>query len=216
MLAEALLIAVTGAVLSLVANSLSPRGLSLRRDYFGRSSAPSPRAATNALPAARTTPAPAASSLAASSTNTPTAPPAEYAELKQRLDSRGISLVDGETAEKLYHDPQYQQELIVFVDARDDHHYAEGHIPGAFQFDRYYPERYLPTVLPACLTASRIVVYCTGGKCEDSEFAAITLVESGIPAQSTSVYGGGMTDWLARKLPVESGPRKSGAIRENP
>jgi rhodanese-related sulfurtransferase len=68
-------------------------------------------------------------------------------------------------------------------------------------------------VLPACLAAQKIVVYCTGGKCEDSEFAAGTLLEAGIPAAKISVYIGGITEWTAAKLPLETGTRKSGMLK---
>jgi rhodanese-related sulfurtransferase len=199
-LCEAAILAVAGIGLALLANQLSPRGLSLKRDYFARAPAPS----------------------AKSSPETMAPPPSDShklshggdAGLEERLRSKGLNPTTTKEAEQLFRDPQYEQELIVFVDARDDRHYQEGHIPGAYQFDRYYPEKYLPAVLPACLAAARVVVYCTGGKCEDSEFAATTLVEAGVPAGQISVYLDGITDWLAQKLPVETGARKSGTLRE--
>jgi hypothetical protein len=61
----------------------------------------------------------------------------------------GIATITSAQALAWFRDPQYQQELIVFVDARDSKHYEQGHIPGAFEFDRYYPEKHLFTVLPA-------------------------------------------------------------------
>ena len=103
--------------------------------------------------------------------------------------------------------------LFVFIDARDDRHYEEGHVPGAYQFDRYYPEKHLPAVLPACLTAMKVVVYCTGGSCEDSEFAALALKEAGVPQDRLLVYAGGMTEWGANGWPVEAGERQSGNLQ---
>ncbi|HEV8540788.1 MAG TPA: rhodanese-like domain-containing protein [Verrucomicrobiae bacterium] len=105
--------------------------------------------------------------------------------------------------------------MIILIDARDDRHYSEGHIPGAFQFDRYYPEKYLPQLLPSALAAEQIVVYCNGGTCEDSEFAALALKEAGIPAQKISIYAGGMTDWRASHRSIELNGRKSGALRQS-
>jgi rhodanese-related sulfurtransferase len=113
----------------------------------------------------------------------------------------------------LYQDPPRAQELIVFVDARDDSRYQEGHVPGAYPFDRYYPENQLPGVLPPCQMAEVIVVYCGGGDCDDSEFAAVALRDAGIPAERLGVYAGGMTEWVAQGLPVEIGPRGSGNIQ---
>jgi rhodanese-related sulfurtransferase len=117
---------------------------------------------------------------------------------------------------RLFRDPRYDQNLVVFIDARDDAHYAAGHIPGAHQFNHYRPEQYLPNVLPFCLGAMQIVVYCTGGQCEDSEFAALMLRDAGIPAASLFVYPGGMNEWTSLNLPVELGPRRSGQFKPGP
>jgi rhodanese-related sulfurtransferase len=192
---ETVVLLVAGFALALLANQFSPRGLSLKRDYFPR---------TMASPVvSRTT-----STNQASST-------IQTNEAAARIAARGLGVIGTDEVEKLFHDPQYEQELIVFIDARDDVHYQKGHIPGAYQFDRYYPEKYLPMVLPACLSASKIVVYCTGGHCEDSEFAAVTLIEAGIPTQKISIYLGGITDWVAKKKTVEEGDRKSGILKGN-
>ena len=190
---EAVVLLFGGFALALLANQLSPRGLSLKRDYF-------PRVAVS--------PAPPASN----GTNQPNSTN-QISEVAARLVALGLGVIDTAEVEKLFHDPQYEQELIVFIDARDDAHYSKSHIPGAYQFDRYYPDKYLPLVLPACLAASRIVVYCTGGHCEDSEFAAGTLTEAGIPPQKISVYLGGITEWLAQNKVVEVGDRKSGIVK---
>ena len=112
----------------------------------------------------------------------------------------------------LFHDPRFEQGLVVFIDARNDQHYLEGHIPGAYQLDHFYPERYLATVLPVCQTAEQILVYCNGGACDDSLQTAIFLRDAGIPKERLFVYGGGMTEWMAKGLPVETGPRKSGNL----
>jgi rhodanese-related sulfurtransferase len=193
---EASFLVAAGLIFSLAANALSPRGLSLARDYF-KLSAPlgTPARATNTSVSAPATAAP-------------------EDEVGKRIQERGLAVIDRAGVETLFHDPQYEQEAIIFIDARDDRHYEQGHIPGAYQFDRYYPERYLPVVLPACQNASRIVVYCTGGKCEDSEFAAGALVEAGIPADRIAVYIGGIADWTELKRPIELGPRKSGLLKE--
>ncbi len=182
-LREALVIGALGLTMASVANLVSPRGLSLARDYF---------------PAKAGTDSPA---------------PSRPGALPARLARHGLGLVDGLQARKLFDDPRYEQERILFIDARDDRHYQEGHVPGAYQFDRYYPERHLPALLPGCLAAETIVVYCTGGTCEDSEFAALTLTEAGLPPARLLVYAGGMTEWASFGWPVETGARKSGLLR---
>jgi rhodanese-related sulfurtransferase len=58
----------------------------------------------------------------------------------------------------------------------------------------------------------KVVVYCSGGECEDSEFAAIMLRDAGVPRDILFVYAGGILEWKATGLPVETGARLSGEI----
>jgi rhodanese-related sulfurtransferase len=197
-LIEALVVSALGLALALLANWVSPRGLSFARNYF-------PATAKGRIPASSNV------TVAAQSSN-----PASHASpetVAARLREKGLQPIDGEEALRLFRDPQYEQELIVFVDARNDQHYQEGHIPSAHQFDRYYPEKYLGAVLPACLNAVKVMVYCTGGDCEDSEFAALALKDAGVPQERLLVYAEGITEWAAKGRPVEVGERKSGNTR---
>jgi len=191
---EALLVAVIGAAVSFAANALSPRGLALTRDFFG----PATRPGTNIV---HGTNAPAGAG-----TNS-------LALLAARLESKGVRLANSNQVVALFRDPRFEQSLVVFVDSREDSHYQEGHIPGAYQLDYYRPENYLPTVLPICQIAEEIVIYCNGGDCEDSEFTANLLLSAGIPKEKLLVYAGGMTEWTTNGLPVEIGVRQSGQIR---
>lgn len=195
-LLEAILVAAVGAALSFAANALSPRGLKLTRDFFG--------AQSNGT----ITPIQATNNPAIGSTNA-------LELLKQRLEAKGLQLVDSNRVAALFRDPRVEQGLVIFIDAREDAHYQEGHIPGAYQLDYYRPENYLPTVLPVCQIAQEIVVYCNGGNCEDSEFAANFLLAGGISKEKLLVYAGGMTEWATNRLPVEIGPRQSGQILNN-
>jgi rhodanese-related sulfurtransferase len=194
---ETLLVVAFGLVLALAANALSPRGLKLSRNYFP--DAGNPRlvesASTNAIIPSATPPA--------------TNPSGSVA---QRLQQRGLQLVASNEVTELFRDPRYEQGLVIFIDARDDQHYAAGHIPGAWQFYHYRPEAYLATVLPACTTALKVVVYCNGGECEDSEFAAIMLRDAGVPREALFIYAGGIAEWKANGLPVETGVRGSGQL----
>ena len=196
-LLEGVVVALAGALFGFAANAISPRGLVLTRNYFpGTARSPLPTAtATQLVPGT-------------GDTNVTVASPAKL--LATRLEAKGLQLVDSNQVAQLFRDPRYEQELVVFIDARDDPHYQAGHIPGAYQFDHYRAENYLATVLPVCQSAEEIVVYCTGGDCEDSEFTALTLGDSGIPKERLLVYGGGMTEWTTNGLPVEIGGRKSG------
>jgi rhodanese-related sulfurtransferase len=114
----------------------------------------------------------------------------------------------------LFRDPRYSQGLVVFLDARDDKHYQAGHIPAAYQFNHYRLQDHVQEVLPACQVAQQIVVYCNGGECEDSEFAAADLIQLGIANEKITVYGGGLTEWNKQGMAIETGPRGSGNIVE--
>lgn len=193
--------AVVGTAFALLANFVSPRSLGLATNYFPASPPGSHAAPIDIQSVENNSPTNAAPI-------TPTESPATA-----QLKANGLQLIAGEQAEKLFHDPRYQQELIVFIDARDDQNYQAGHIPGACQFDHYHPETYLAAALTACEAAEQIVVYCHGGDCEDSEFAAIALRDAGIANQKLFVYAGGITDWITRQLPVEIGARNSGQLK---
>jgi rhodanese-related sulfurtransferase len=134
--------------------------------------------------------------------------------VEAKLQAEGLQFADAEQAARFFGDPKRAQELVVFVDARDDDHYQAGHIPGAYQLDHYHPEKYLSTVLPACQSAETIVVYCKGGSCEDSEQTALFLRDSGISKNNLYVYTGGFDEWNLRKQPIELGQRNSGQMQE--
>ena len=193
---EAVLVTVIGIAFAFAANQISPRGLALARNYFPTG--------TNDL--VRTVVSPAASgSVTGTNPAALTSPQLLAAQMKQK----GLQLIDGHRAAQLFHDSHPQPGDIVFIDARDAEHYQEGHIPGAYEFDPYHPEKYFPVVLPVCRAAEQIVVYCNGGNCDDSETAALLLRDMGIPNQKLFVYGGGITEWTNNHLPVETGARNS-------
>lgn len=216
-LAEAAGVVAVGLLLALAANQLSPRGLSLRRDYFPAAASPgspAPQPATDRSSPAPSLPAPAPGAGTVPATNHSADATGGVPEaLRARLAARGLSAVSFDEVRTLYDDPRRVQDLVVFVDARNDAHYREGHVPGAYPFDHYYPDKYLPALLPVCEHAEQIVVYCTGGDCEDSEFAATALKDTGVPAERLKVYVGGIDEWQARGMPVETGTRGSGELR---
>ena len=195
-LLEAVFVVAVGAVFAFAANRVSPRGLTLTRNYFPEGTGLIPRAT---LPHN------------AAGTNARPVDPEQL--LAAELKEKGLQLADASQAVQLFHDPRFKQNIVVFVDARDEQHYREGHIPGAYEFDPYRPEKYFDAVLPVCKAAKQIVVYCNGGDCDDSETAALLLRDVGIPGQNLMVYGGGIIEWTTNGLPVELGGRNSGNIR---
>jgi rhodanese-related sulfurtransferase len=193
---EALLVALAGVAIAFIANAVSPRGLSLSRDYFYQN-----QAAATVVPAGT------------NSAHDPNPAVAHHTELAARLQSKGMSLADSNQVITLFHDPRTEQGLVVFVDAREDATYQAGHIPGAYQLDYYHPDKFAPVVMPVCQSAQQIIVYCNGGNCTDSEMAATMLQGWGIPGPKLMVYEGGITEWTNNRLPIELGERKSGQIR---
>ncbi len=193
-LREAVAIVVAGAVLGFVANWLSPRGLKLSRDYFPGAIRPGDLVVAGATNVTGTT-------------NVIT----DVAELvAARIKLKGLRAIDLEQAKQLFNDVRRLSGLVVFVDARDEKQYQTGHIPGAYHFDHYRAENYLPEVLPVCFGAEQIVLYCQGGECEDSEFAAVILRGAGVPNDRLGIYTGGFAEWSTNGLPVELGQRNSG------
>ncbi len=218
---DAAMVLSAGVLVAAVANALSPRGLSWTRDYFpaapvpdGARSLPTPgnavAAPSNGAPGTAV-PVPSTTVHAG-----PTSVPTASDPVIDRLRQRGLAVVGFDEVVRHFEDPRREEERVLFVDARKDERFQEGHIPGAYQLDHYYPDRYLPELLPACQLAEVIVVYCTGGACEDSEYAALLLKEAGIPAERLFVYPGGIDEWRKRRRVVEVAARRSGDLEPAP
>lgn len=195
-LLEAFLVGLVGALLAFAANALSPRGLKLTRNFY-------PHDHERAMPGSTNTLA------GAGATNGPS-----FQQVADRLRQAGLQVALSNQVAQLFHDPGYGQNLVMFIDSRDDQHYRSGHIPGAFQLDYYRKENYLDGVLPGCQVAQQILVYCYGGNCEDSELTATLLRDAGVPKEKLLVYIGGFTEWTNNRMPVEIGERNSGLIEK--
>lgn len=200
-LLEGLTVTLVGTVLAFAFNAVSPHGLDLTRNYFPGAIRPAAVAV-------------AITNRAVAGGGTNVSPLSAEDLFAARLKAKDLQLVDRDQAWQLFQDPRYAHNLIIFVDARDDAHYQAGHIPGAHAFDHYRATEYLASVLAVCQAAERVVVYCEGGDCEDSEFAAVLLREAGVPNAKLAVYSGGFTEWQSNALPVELGVRRSGVLRE--
>jgi len=200
---EALLICAAGTAVGLAVNAVSPMGLTLGRDYFLASRGTGPRAAAGTLPAGT---APAASG------TRPAGDPDHHAESEaetaavMRLRALGLQDIPHAEVEESFRSPLRESMAILFVDARDARHFEEGHIPGAIHVDYYQIDRHIDQVLPYCHAAERIIIYCNGGNCDDSELLAQSLVTVyGVDPAHVFVYPGGMNEWRRRGMPVERG-----------
>lgn len=202
---ECLLVTGIGIVLALTANALHPSGVRLGRDYFPRRNPPAaqPAAASQDEP---TEPEPPPVQ------NGPSAAALDRAAA--RIEQQGLQVMRHDKVVALFEDPLTREGYNIFIDARDDEAYTAGHIPGAYQLDHYHIEDYIDQVLPVCMSAMTIIVYCGGGQCEDSEFAALELFDRGVDPSRLFVYPGGMSLWEQSGLPIEKGTRGSGRISE--
>jgi len=97
----------------------------------------------------------------------------------------------------------------LFLDARRTSVYEQGHIPGARTFsvweadvdekvNKLYEERNDPRA-----QLQPIVIYCSGGDCEDSHMLAQKLW--GVQFNNLYVYKDGFPDWQKRGGPVKTG-----------
>jgi len=102
----------------------------------------------------------------------------------------------------------HQRGDVPFLDARRSSVYRDGHISGARPFSvwesdiddkvkAFFDEGHDPNGV--------IVVYCSGGDCEDSHTLAQKLYMAGF--DDVLVYKDGFPDWEKRGLPVSKGDK---------
>ena len=98
---------------------------------------------------------------------------------------------------------------IPFLDARRSAVYAEGHIAGARSFpiwESTVDEQIKKLFEEGYDVNAPLVVYCSGGDCEDSHMLAERLHRFGF--NDALVYADGFPDWEKRQLSVEKGAPK--------
>jgi len=93
------------------------------------------------------------------------------------------------------------------LDARRTKDYAQGHVAGARSFPVWESEQVKEQV-EALVAEGRdgrlpVVLYCSGGDCEDSHMLAQTLFGAGF--ENLLVYRDGFPDWLRRGGAVSTG-----------
>jgi len=93
------------------------------------------------------------------------------------------------------------------LDARTSAEYESGHIPGSMLCDYFEMGRYFECVLPRLSPDERIVIYCNGPSCDDSEMLARELYEMGY--RKLCVFNGGIEEWTDAGLKLEHGPEEN-------
>ncbi len=178
-----------GAALSVILNHHSKSGLDIGRDYFLSSIG-----SNNAQKTSVT------SSSGISFEE-------EVQESINRLQQKGFQAISTVDVVALMEDPRLESGEIVLIDARNEALFQERHIPGAYLFDHYQMEQYVDLVLPMCQIAEQVIVYCSGGHCEDSEFTATDLQQLGVPQEKLFIYAAGMRGWNEGGYPFATGDR---------
>ena len=96
---------------------------------------------------------------------------------------------------------------LPFLDARRSEDYLAGHLPGSWSVPVWEADvadritEFEARVRPA--PRDPIVIYCSGGDCEDSRLLARKLVELGY--RHLLIYRDGFPDWAAQRRPVSRG-----------
>lgn len=201
---ELILLTVASVGVALAANQIRERkSIDLTKDYFDPGSGRAHKSAGDVVPAGKSVEVvkPAAPVTAPTK---PAAADAAKAENKKHLE-HDFQTITLEEVQKVFDDPQTKQGLNIFVDARDDEHFAEGHIPGAVQCFPYESQRCLKGVMAAAGGAEKVIVYCGGGDCEDSIFMCRELTEAGVPTEAVFLFEGGWKEWSASGMPTEGG-----------
>lgn len=213
---EILAICVAAVVLGAVANALNADGIVLGRNYFrvGVDNPPQvvgPGPHRGAVQPGRDT---------ASGNKAPASPAHEEGGIREtnrngevceqddpvrelpdgcvRMDDTGLQMACFDFVFQQHAAMPDNPGFIVFVDARDEGAFNEEHIPGALLVDYWKLGRYLPEVLPQLGSAGVIIIYCSGGDCEDSRLLATSLIiDQDLSADSIYVYEGGIESWIA-------------------
>ena len=125
------------------------------------------------------------------------------AELLGRFPAHGQPFVEitGEAAAWLH------ARGALFLDARRSKDFAQGHVSGARSFPVWeaevVKERVEGLVAEGRDLSLPVVLYCSGGDCEDSHMLAQTLFGAGF--ENLLVYRDGFPDWVKRGGAVRTG-----------
>ena len=90
---------------------------------------------------------------------------------------------------------------VLFVDARSQDNYADGHIPGAVSFPVGQFDEQIESFLNQNSPDTFIVTYCSGRTCEDSHNLARMLSDVGFT--HISIFIDGFPGWEAQGFPIE-------------
>jgi rhodanese-related sulfurtransferase len=145
---------------------------------------------------------PKAKTPAAPATTTAAAPPPATREFAVHPDKPYVEVAFNDV--KALHDKN-----VLFLDARRTSVYEQGHIPGARTYSVWESDiddkvqKLFAERSDSAAQNLPIVIYCSGGDCEDSHMLAQKLW--GIQFNNVYVYKDGFPDWQQHGAPVHTG-----------
>lgn len=127
------------------------------------------------------------------------APVGDWSDEARFADDAGESLViDLDEAAGLF-----ERQAVLFLDARPQNQYAEGHIQGAVSLPWQEVDRYFMDLAERLEGASGIITYCDGESCDLSHDLALFLKDMGF--ENVRVLVNGWTVWQQAGLPTVAG-----------
>ena len=191
---EALILGVLGILVAVGANAVRASGsIKLTKNYFDKGFEE-----VKQLTAQPATDSRASQSVAVAS------PDASNEETAQHSD-HPYQEISFEEVAAIFNNPDGQTGAVAFVDARSDEAYEAGHIPGAIQADHYRLEDCIGILLDYADASEKLIVYCSGGECEDSMFVCKDLLDFDVLYDKIYLYSGGWKEWTKRGMPVATG-----------
>ena len=115
----------------------------------------------------------------------------------QPAEERKLEEIDSVTWAKEIYDKGH----VLFVDARSQDNYEEGHISGAVSLPLGEFDEKIESFLSKHALDQPMVTYCSGRTCEDSHKLARLLLEAGFT--DLRVFIDGFPGWEAEGYPVE-------------
>jgi rhodanese-related sulfurtransferase len=95
----------------------------------------------------------------------------------------------------------YEQEAALFVDARPQNQFAQGHISGALSLPLQEVDRYFVETAEQLGGAKTIITYCDGESCELSHDLALFLKDMGF--EDVRVLVNGWSVWRQAGLATD-------------
>ena len=118
------------------------------------------------------------------------------AKAKNEVFEPGLEIDSLEVAKQIYDEGE-----SVFLDARTEETYMEGHVKGALSFPVGEFDLRLETFFAQYPMEQPIVAYCSGRTCEDSHQLARLLIDFGY--ENVKVMIDGFPGWAEKGYPIE-------------